>query len=73
VLADIPANRAWVRDGQNGVLTGSDVTSIADAIQRGARLDRATVAAENRALIAECANRDRNLSVLEHQVEALVS
>jgi glycosyltransferase involved in cell wall biosynthesis len=72
VLADIPANRAWVRDGENGVLSGSDVTSIADAIQRGAGLDRATVAAENRALIADRADRDRNLGVLERELEALV-
>jgi glycosyltransferase involved in cell wall biosynthesis len=73
VLADIPANRAWVRDGENGILTRTDPVSVADAIERAATLDRAGVAAENLALVATRADRETNLTMLERELETMVA
>jgi glycosyltransferase involved in cell wall biosynthesis len=72
VLADIPANRAWVRHGENGVLTQPDPSSVAKAIELAASLDRPAVAAGNLALVAERADRARNLSILEDELAGLV-
>lgn len=73
VLADIEANRAWVEDGRNGVLTAADAASVADALERAGQLDRERVAAENLEIVRARADRDSNLGRLEQELQKLVS
>jgi glycosyltransferase involved in cell wall biosynthesis len=72
VVSDIPANRAWIRDGENGVLSPIDSYAASGAIERALRLDQRAVAAANRVLVAERADRERNLEALERRLLELV-
>lgn len=73
VLSDIPANRAWVRDGGNGALTAIEPRALADALVRAHGLDSGAVAAENLRIVSERADLTRNLAALESRLEALVA
>jgi len=73
VVSDITANRAWIRDGENGVLSQIDAASACESLVRALTLDRASVAALNRSLVAEHADRDRNLGALEQRMLAIVT
>lgn len=72
VVSDIPANREWVEDGTGGVLVEIAAAPVADGIRRAALLDREAVAARNRAIVAERADRDTNLASCELLIDALV-
>jgi len=52
-------------------IVGIEPTAIADAIQRAASLDHLRVAADNRAFVAERADRDTNLAACELLVDSL--
>jgi glycosyltransferase involved in cell wall biosynthesis len=71
VVSDIASNRAWVRDGENGVLTTIDPLSAAEAIERALALDRSSVRAANQQLVGERADRERNLGRLEERLLAI--
>lgn len=71
VLSDIPANRSWIHDGVTGALVEIVPSSIADGIKRAVGLDRERVAGDNRALVAERADRDTNLAACELLVDSL--
>lgn len=73
VLSDIPANRAWVEDGRTGVLTEPTPEAVAAAVERAAALDRSAVAAANARVVAERADRERNLGALEGRLLELVA
>jgi glycosyltransferase involved in cell wall biosynthesis len=73
VVSDIASNRAWVRDGENGVLSPIEPSAAGAAIERALGLDRGAVAATNRALVAERADRDHNLGGLERRLLELVA
>jgi glycosyltransferase involved in cell wall biosynthesis len=72
VLSDIPANRPWVRDGETGVVTGSEPDSVADAIRRAAELRSGDAPARNLRLVSERGDREANLSAWARSLEALV-
>jgi glycosyltransferase involved in cell wall biosynthesis len=72
VLSDIPANRAWVRDGETGLLTRSDPDSVADAIQRARELCAGDAPARNLRLVSERGDREANLSAWARSLERLV-
>ena len=73
VLSDIPANRAWVEDGANGVLVPIDPCGIADGLGRALALDPDAVRAANAEIVATRGDRDRNLSILEQLLVDLVA
>jgi L-malate glycosyltransferase len=72
VLSNIPANRNWVEDGVNGMLTPIDPQSVATAIRQALNLDRDVVRAMNLSLVAERADLETNLSRLDRQLTELV-
>jgi glycosyltransferase involved in cell wall biosynthesis len=72
VLSDIPANRAWVRDGVNGTLAPIAPSAVADALERALELDHHDVRSRNRSLVGAKADRDRNLGRLEARLTKLV-
>ena len=72
VVSDIASNRAWIRDGHNGILSPISASEASASIERALALDRTAVAAINRALVAERADRDRNLGALEQRLLKLV-
>lgn len=72
VVSDIASNRAWVTEGENGALSAIAAEAASAAIERGLALDRTVVSAANRALVAERADRDRNLGALEERLLQLV-
>lgn len=72
VLSDIPANRGWVHHGATGALVAIDPEAIADGIELAAALDRGCVAADNRAVVAERADRATNLGACELLIDSLV-
>jgi L-malate glycosyltransferase len=71
VLSDIPANRDWVNNGETGALVQIDPASIADGIERASQLDFQRVAHDNRALVAERADRETNLGACELLIDSL--
>jgi glycosyltransferase involved in cell wall biosynthesis len=58
VVSDIPANREWVRDGENGIVLRDG--NLEEALERSLELDRSDVAARNAAIIAERGSREAN-------------
>lgn len=72
VVSDIPANRAWIADGENGIVVAITPQAIAAGIERAAGLDREAVAGANAELVRERADRSRNLGRLEGLLEELV-
>lgn len=72
VLSDIPANRAWVEDGVNGVLAAIEPAAVAAAIERAAALDAEDVRSRNRLLVAARGDRDTNLSAVERRLREIV-
>jgi L-malate glycosyltransferase len=72
VLNDIAANRAWIENGVDGVLTPCDPEAVAASIARALRLEpeRARVSAFGR--VRERADRETNLTVFERLLEGLV-
>ena len=73
VVSDIPASRAWIRDGENGILAAIDAHEIADGLERAMAMNRARVAEANREIVRERADRERNLSRFEERLESLVA
>jgi glycosyltransferase involved in cell wall biosynthesis len=73
VVSDIPANRCWVRDGENGVLVPIDPRGIAEGIERAVSLDRAAVRRTNLELVRADGDRSRNLARCEALLEQLVA
>lgn len=71
VLSDIPANRPWIRDGVNGMLTAIAPGDVAQAIRRSCMIDREAAAATSYALVAERADRATNLAACELLVDSL--
>jgi glycosyltransferase involved in cell wall biosynthesis len=73
VLSDIPANTAWIADGENGVVVAPRAESVAAGIERAAALDRARVAEQNGRLVLERADREVNLGRCERLLASLLS
>ena len=73
VVSDIPAGRAWIRDGENGILAAIDAHEVADGLERAMAMNRARVAEANREIVRERADRERNLSRFEERLESLVT
>jgi glycosyltransferase involved in cell wall biosynthesis len=74
ILCDIPANREWVRHGENGILVPLACPDIlADEVQQAwrdvARRDAAAVF--NRALVRKRADFSRNMQVIEGRILGL--
>jgi glycosyltransferase involved in cell wall biosynthesis len=68
VVSDIPANREWVRDSETGLLFAcGDAPGLAACLRRAAGDAelRRCAALENRRTIAERANWDANMSLVE--------
>jgi glycosyltransferase involved in cell wall biosynthesis len=72
VVADLPANREWVSDGTNGVVTAPMASDLADAIERSATLDRRRAVEENQRLVHDRADRAVNLAASERLLQELV-
>jgi glycosyltransferase involved in cell wall biosynthesis len=72
VLSDIPANRGWIHDGQTGVLVELTAEAIAEGILQASTLDAERVARDNRAVVAERADRTTNLAACELLIDELV-
>jgi glycosyltransferase involved in cell wall biosynthesis len=72
VLSNIPANRAWISDGESGALVEIDALAVADGIERAAAMDRDKAAELNLIEIRARADRHRNLSQFESRLAALV-
>lgn len=77
VVTDLPANREWVTEGQNGWLAAADSPSaFADRILRAARLSpeqRKRMAECNQKIVAERADWDRNFPRLVKMYKQLTS
>ena len=73
VVSDIPASRAWVQDGVNGVVAALDPAAAARGLERSMALNRAQVAVVNQALVRERGDRGQNLGALDDQLEDLVA
>lgn len=75
VVTDIPGNRPWIQDGDNGLLAPPvDTPALAETILRAVRDDalRARAASRNPAIIAERAGWQKTLDQIERTyVEAL--
>ena len=71
VVSDIPANRPWINDERTGVLVPIDAAALADGIRRAMQIDRDSLRADNRAVVAERADRDTNLEACELLVDSL--
>jgi glycosyltransferase involved in cell wall biosynthesis len=74
VLSDIPANREWVRHGENGILVRPACPAVlADALERVWRdvALRDSAARLNRALVQERADFSRNMQIIEQRVLGL--
>jgi L-malate glycosyltransferase len=65
VLSDIPANAAWVDDGETGVLVEATPAAVRAGIERAAALDRSAVAERNLRTVSQRADRDENLGRCE--------
>lgn len=73
VVSDIPASRAWVQDGVNGVVAALDPAAAARGLERSMALNRAQVAVVNQALVRERGDRGQNLGALDDRLEDLVA
>lgn len=73
VVSDIPANRAWIENGANGVLVPIEGRAIAAGILRAAGMPRARVREANARLILQRADRESSLSFCESLLEAVVT
>lgn len=65
VLSAIPANAAWVEDGETGVLVEGTPAAVRAGIERAAALDRRLVAERNLRTVSELADREANLGRAE--------
>jgi glycosyltransferase involved in cell wall biosynthesis len=77
VVTDIPSNREWVTEGQNGWLAASgSPQEFADRILRAAQLTtkrREKISEQNQTLVTERADWDRNFPKLLQMYERLVA
>jgi L-malate glycosyltransferase len=77
VVTDLPANREWVTDGQNGFLAiAGSPEDFATQMLRAAQLtavQRATIAERNQRMVAQRADWDRNAPTLLRLYEGLVA
>lgn len=76
IVSDIPANRQWVRDRENGmIVSGADARSLADAIAEAAEDEALRRRAESRNLeiVRARGDRSRNIAALSTRLEALFS
>jgi glycosyltransferase involved in cell wall biosynthesis len=64
LLSDIPANREWVNDGENGIIIGR-TEPLNKAIQRGLELDAEKVQHYNRELINQRATKRANAELFK--------
>ena len=64
LLSDIPANREWVKDGENGIIIGR-TEPLNKAIQRGLELDIEKVQLYNRELINQRATKRANAALFK--------
>lgn len=76
VVTDIPANREWITDGENGFLVRvGDVEALADRIAQGLTNDvlRTAAVCRNAELIRERGDYRINMVGIEHLYEQIVS
>ena len=75
LVTDIPSNREWVREGENGWLVNIDsLDDVAEKMLRTAALkpsQREAMGAQNRNLVAERADWERNFPRLLNLYETL--
>jgi glycosyltransferase involved in cell wall biosynthesis len=71
VLSELPANKEWVSNGKNGIITQAD--QLNDALQNALKLDAVEVAKNNRAIIQERASKQINRKKFLKLYEKLVS
>lgn len=71
VLSDIEANRAWVSDGVNGILTEPTPQALAQAIERARTVDVVAARAVSYDRVRSRANRETNLGELLGRFELL--
>ena len=64
VLSDLPANREWVKDGENGIIIGRS-EPLSKAIKRGLELDAEKVQHYNRELINQRATKSANAALFK--------
>jgi glycosyltransferase involved in cell wall biosynthesis len=65
VLSDIPANVAWIEDGETGVVVQATPAAVRAGIERAAGLDRRAAAERNLRTVSERADREANLGRAE--------
>ena len=77
VATDIPSNREWVVDGQNGWLaTDASAEEFADRFLRAARLsveERSAISLRNQRIVADRADWDHNFPKLLELYEFLIA
>ncbi|MFQ5877224.1 MAG: glycosyltransferase family 4 protein [Acidobacteriota bacterium] len=76
VVTDIPANREWITDGENGILfTPGDPKALARALETACREDelRRAVAGCNRDIVRARGDRDRNMGKIEQAYRMVLS
>lgn len=61
VVSDLPANREWIRDGENGIVVRDG--NLEEALERSLSLDRDDVARRNAGIISERGSREANRRV----------
>ena len=75
IVTDIPSNREWVAEPENGWLAGvGSAEAVADRMLRLAKLtpqERTTISERNRRVVAERANWDKNFPRLLEMYERL--
>ncbi len=74
VCTDIPANRVWIKDGENGFLAPlGDAARLADRLVRALRDEafRAAVVPANRSMVERRHDRQRNLPLMTRGWEKL--
>ena len=68
VVSDLPANREWITDGENGIVVSENL--LEKSLERAMQLDPIKVASRNREIIearaTKQANRSRFIAIYEH-------
>jgi len=74
VVTNIPANRPWIVDGDNGELFEPDnIEATADAVKRAlGNPQRQAVGVRNRALVAERADHKKTMYALLQRLESVI-
>ncbi len=61
VVSDLPANREWIRDGENGIVVRDG--NLEEALERSMTLDWDDVARRNAAIVSDRGSREANRRV----------